>query len=271
MPSADGSLPEKSSVRVHITRPKIAFVHNASKNAANRLKSKVKQMKLSTGKKFYRGISHMEKSVRQRSRLLRVAVWFVVFFAALAVAGLVSEWINAASDMPNHRVVRLVVLGVANLFFIAFLASIAALFFWARLARSLPDLMGWHVQRPESEFRAVDAADGYTLDDYGEQEDRVFGELDSYIAQSWSTQSVGTYNRFNSQSVCNPANILDCNWNRTHIAKAENPIGGVLLLHGLSDSPYSLRRWDNGCMPKAIPSSGSACPDTEPIRECLPR
>ena len=183
----------------------------------------------------------MGQTVQQRSRLLRVAVWGVVFLAALAAVGLVLEWINVTRGMPGHRVIRLVLWGAANLIFTGCLAAIAALYLWARMARSLPDLMPWHVQKPESEFRAVDAADGYTLDDYREQEDRVFGELDSYIAQSWSTQSAGAYNRFSPQSVCNPETIVDRNWNRTHIATAANPVGGALLLHGLSDSPYSLR------------------------------
>ena len=74
-------------------------------------------------------------------------------------------------------------MGVANLFFTVVLATIAALYLWARMTRSLPDLKGWHVQKPESEFRAADAADGYSLDDYQRQEDRVFEELNSYIAQ----------------------------------------------------------------------------------------
>ncbi len=183
----------------------------------------------------------MGPTVQQRTRLLRVAVCVVLLVAILAVAGLVLEWINVIQGMPIHRVARLVVLGAANLLFTACLAATAALYYWTRMARSLPDLKGWHVQKPESEFRAVDAADGYTLDDYREQENRVFAELDAYIAQSWSTQAAVTYNRFNPRSVCNPANVGDRNWNRTHIEKAANPVGGALLLHGLSDSPYSLR------------------------------
>ena len=183
----------------------------------------------------------MGHTVQQRSQLIRVAVYVVLFLAILTVAGLVLEWIDVIRGMPIYRGARLLVLGAANLLFTVCLAATAALYYWTRMARSLPDLKNWHVQKPESEFRAVDATDDYTLDDYREQEDCVFAELDAYIAQSWSKQAAVTYNRFNPRSVCHPANVDDRNWNRTHITKAANPIGGALLLHGLSDSPYSLR------------------------------
>jgi alpha-beta hydrolase superfamily lysophospholipase len=187
----------------------------------------------------------MAPTVQQRSRLLRITVWFVVVLAALTVVGLVFEWINLTRGMPdrgwNFGVLRLALLGLANLMFTALLAAVLALFSWARMARTLPDLQGWHIEKPESEFRASDVSDGYTLDDYRDQEDCVFSELEAYITRSWSQQSPGDYSRFNPQSVCNPETIMDRNWNCTHVSEAANPIGGVLLLHGLSDSPYSLR------------------------------
>ncbi len=187
----------------------------------------------------------MSQTVKQRSLLIRFALWAVLILSALALVGLISEWINFIRSMPGDRwrypVIRLVLLGIANLIFTAVLASIGALYLWVRMARSLPDLKGWHVQKPESEFCAADLESGYTFDDYREQEDRVFKELDAYIAGPWLNQSLGAYSRFIPESVCNPETIVDRNWNRTHLLKAANPLGGVLLLHGLSDSPYSLR------------------------------
>ena len=187
----------------------------------------------------------MSPTVRQRSRLLRLGLWAALSLAVLALIGLVFEWINFTRAMPepgwSMPVIRLVLLGVTNLIFAAFLATIVLLTLWARMARSLPELKAWHTEKPESEFRMADARDDYTLDDYRQQEDRVFAELDSHIHGSWSNQAPGNYSRFNPQSVCNPETIVDRNWNRTHIVDADNPIGGALLLHGLSDSPYSLR------------------------------
>ena len=48
-------------------------------------------------------------------------------------------------------------------------------------------------------------------------------------------------NRFASGSLSDP-NVWQYNWNRTFILEPRGtPVGGVLLLHGLTDSPYSLR------------------------------
>lgn len=187
----------------------------------------------------------MGQTLQQRSYLLRFAVIVVTLLAALAVVGQVFEWINLSRVITdregNHRFMRLALLGALNLVFTAGLAAVAALYLWAKTAHALPNLQGWHLEMPESEFRAADASDDYTLDDYLKQEDRVFAELDSYLRGSWSKQSAGAYCRFHPDSICNPATILDRNWNRSYVLHAANPIGGVLLLHGLSDSPYSLR------------------------------
>ena len=48
-------------------------------------------------------------------------------------------------------------------------------------------------------------------------------------------------NRFAPGSLSDP-NVWQYNWNRTFILEPRGtPVGGVLLLHGLTDSPYSLR------------------------------
>lgn len=184
-------------------------------------------------------------TVTKRSKLLRLAMGLLLIGAALAPVWLTYEWYDFAKSMPdrgwNFQVYRIIGLVVANLIFTAILAIMAILFLWVRLANSLPDLQGWHLQKPESEFRASDAIDGYSLDDYLEQEDRVFKELDSYINGPWAGHSHGDYSRYHLDSVCNPETIVDRNWNRSHVLRAPKPIGGVLLVHGLSDSPYSLR------------------------------
>ncbi|WP_419194324.1 alpha/beta hydrolase [Novipirellula herctigrandis] len=181
----------------------------------------------------------------KRSKLLRLAMWLLLIGAALAPVWLIYEWYDFAKSMPdrgwNFQVYRIIGLVVANLIFSAILATMAILFLWVRLAKSLPDLQGWHLQKPESEFRASDAIDGYSFNDYLAQEDRVFQELDAYINGPWASHSPGDYSRYHQDSVCNPATIADRNWNRSHVLRAANPIGGVLLIHGLSDSPYSLR------------------------------
>jgi alpha-beta hydrolase superfamily lysophospholipase len=121
------------------------------------------------------------------------------------------------------------------------LATVAFLYGWARFARALPELQGWHRQAPAAEFRAADARPGYTFDDYLKQEAEVFKQLDALVAGPWQTEAVGEFDRFRSGSVANPEKTLDRNWNRSFVLQAAQPIGGVLLVHGLSDSPYSMR------------------------------
>lgn len=187
----------------------------------------------------------MSQTIQQRSRLLRLAVTLALFLTGLAVIGLIFEWINFTRASSHHpfdlRGIRLILLGTTNLVFAGFLAAIVALYFWARMARSLPDLKPWHLESPVSEFRATDATAEYTLNDFLKQEERVFGELEEYIAGPWAAHSSGAYSRFHPQSACNPKTAADRNWNRTQVEESADPIGGVLLLHGLSDSPYSLR------------------------------
>ena len=69
----------------------------------------------------------------------------------------------------------------------------------------------------------------------------MFHELDALVTGPWAAQVDGRFCRFGVNSICNPARLLDRNWNRTYVLKSPNPVGGALLLHGLSDSPYSLR------------------------------
>ena len=75
------------------------------------------------------------------------------------------------------------------------------------------------------------------------RKNRVFDELDAFIAGPWADDKHGDYSRYHADSVCNPDTIVDRNWNRSHVLKADNPVGGVLLMHGLSDAPYSLRTY----------------------------
>jgi len=143
--------------------------------------------------------------------------------------------------VPRRRLIRWIGFVVFNLVLMAVIAAGALLYGWARFARALPELRGWHRQAPAAEFHAADARPGYTFEDYRKQESEVFQQLDALVAGPWKTEAVGAYDRFRVGSVCNPETTLDRNWNRSFVLKAPTPIGGVLLVHGLSDSPYSLR------------------------------
>jgi len=147
--------------------------------------------------------------------------------------------------MPLHaarrQLFRLLLLSAAFIVLLAFVGAGGVVFAWTRFAQGLPELQGWHTHAPKSEFQASDAKPGYTFADYLKQEDKVFAELDSMMKSDWSPKVVGRFSRYKVDSVCNPENILDRNWNRTFVSEAKDPVGGALLVHGLSDAPYSLR------------------------------
>jgi alpha-beta hydrolase superfamily lysophospholipase len=187
----------------------------------------------------------MNNSITKRSILLRLVIWTALLCAIAAPIWLSFECYRYFQSMPGGvwdlRVARIGGLLIANLIFTAVVAIMLILYLWVRMAKSLPDLQGWHLERPESEFCASDAVPGYTLDDYLAQEDRVFRELDALV-ESWKNELHGRFSRFDANSICNPDTVVDRNWNRSYVLPVPNPKGGVLLVHGLSDSPYSLRK-----------------------------
>jgi alpha-beta hydrolase superfamily lysophospholipase len=103
-------------------------------------------------------------------------------------------------------------------------------------ARRMPDLQPWHEYRLEPDFRATDVDE--TFESYLAREQRVFRSLDAHVQANRS--ETRTYNRFVSESPVDPAQFTP-NWNRTFVLDPGRPRGAALLLHGLSDSPYSLR------------------------------
>jgi alpha-beta hydrolase superfamily lysophospholipase len=108
------------------------------------------------------------------------------------------------------------------------------------LQEQRPDLMPWHKAVLDAEFRAADAAGYRGFDDYLQQEERLFGQLQHEVYDRVETTEQTPFNRYATNSLLNPQNHRQ-NWNRTFVLEPERPVGGVLMLHGLSDSPYSMR------------------------------
>jgi alpha-beta hydrolase superfamily lysophospholipase len=105
-------------------------------------------------------------------------------------------------------------------------------------ARSLPDLEVWHRPPPLADFREENAGEGF-----GEllaREATLFDELERRVRAGGRGDPAATFSRYNPESPSNPAN-QPRNWNRSFELAPETPVGGALLLHGLSDSPYSVR------------------------------
>jgi len=143
--------------------------------------------------------------------------------------------------MRHHAILRWAARVAALLLLAAACMAAGVLYGWTHVARALPPLQGWHLQAPPSEFVAADARPGYDFEAYRRQEARVFGELDELVNGPWAREALGRFNRFRAASACNPATLFDTNWNRTFMLESPSPAGGALLLHGLSDSPYTMR------------------------------
>ncbi len=97
----------------------------------------------------------------------------------------------------------------------------------------------WHDLRPDAEFTAGKAAAVRDLDGYRRLEQELFDQTAAELARR--VTRFPSLSRFAPGSPTSPARF-DRDWNRTfELGPAGELRGEALLLHGLSDSPYSLR------------------------------
>ncbi len=121
---------------------------------------------------------------------------------------------------------------------LAILATIVAVRAWD--ARRPPGLKPWHRFAPPSELTARDLTDSFTLDDYLKREDAVFREVETHIERSLAPEDRSATNRYDPDGLLSPRRFSR-DWNRSFELVPETIRGGALLLHGLTDSPYSMR------------------------------
>jgi alpha-beta hydrolase superfamily lysophospholipase len=103
---------------------------------------------------------------------------------------------------------------------------------------SRPDLKVWHKADLDEEFTATSGIAEFT--EYVKLEDKLFRQLKEEVDDLVDPADRHLLNRFNQGSMSDPSRWQK-NWNRTFELSHETPKAGVLLLHGMSDSPYSLR------------------------------
>jgi len=116
-----------------------------------------------------------------------------------------------------------------------FLVLIAVFIYYLE---SRPDLHVWHEEILDEEFQAGSPVQD--LEAYLALEERLFAQLDAQVYDQIIPEQHQAVNRYHRGSLSDPSR-WPTNWNRTYELDAEAPELGVLLLHGMSDSPYSLR------------------------------
>jgi alpha-beta hydrolase superfamily lysophospholipase len=121
------------------------------------------------------------------------------------------------------------------------LLVVAAVGLALRSYRSLqgPELQPWHTFVPvELGAEALDAADWPA---YLVREQQVFESVQSNVTRQLDADQRVPYNRYFVDSPVFPGRFRH-DWNRSYVMEpASAPTGAVVLLHGLTDSPYSLR------------------------------
>ena len=107
-------------------------------------------------------------------------------------------------------------------------------------ARNKADLEVWHTVELNGEFRAGNGVT--TLEEYLQNEERLFRELEQKITLEVEQSDRNELNRFARGSRSYP-DRNGKNWNRSEVQIPDEIRGGILLLHGMTDSPYSLRHF----------------------------
>jgi alpha-beta hydrolase superfamily lysophospholipase len=102
-----------------------------------------------------------------------------------------------------------------------------------------PPLESWHTHVPtELNAAELDKADWA---DYLRAEHEIFDDLREEISQKLPEQDRVLFNRYFEGSPVYPGRF-DQDWNRSFVLEPDGePVGAAVLLHGLTDAPYSLR------------------------------
>ncbi len=128
------------------------------------------------------------------------------------------------------QIAKVLVYGLIGAF--AVLLVVAVYFLESR-----PELKVWHTVELDEEF-TVDSG-VTTFEEYLALEDRLFEQLERRVCDRLEEGDRRLINRFHRGSMSDPQRF-ERDWNRTWERSVEEPRAGVLLLHGMSDSPYSL-------------------------------
>lgn len=140
--------------------------------------------------------------------------------------------LTAATSRQLLRWLRRLVVTVVGL------ALAIALGFTLFAVSALPPLQPWHRTVLDAEFSAARHAD-LDFAGYQQLEERLFAELHTVVGRWEPTEAL-------LQSRFHPAGMpqllaAGAPFNRSYRLPVERPRGAALLIHGLTDSPYSMK------------------------------
>ncbi len=101
-----------------------------------------------------------------------------------------------------------------------------------------PDLRVWHQANLDEEFSAGSQVE--TFAGYIALEERLFAQLQNEVYDKVDPGEKRQLNRYSPSGLSDPTR-WKTDWNRSFEMSRQNPNAGVLLIHGMSDSPYSMR------------------------------
>jgi alpha-beta hydrolase superfamily lysophospholipase len=104
--------------------------------------------------------------------------------------------------------------------------------------RRHPDLKPWHELIPD-DVDAGELGDDFTLERWLRREDEVLAQVDA-LERELARDEQTPVNRYFPSSMTHYSR-LGRNWNRTFELEPLEVRGGAVLVHGLTDSPYSMR------------------------------
>jgi alpha-beta hydrolase superfamily lysophospholipase len=106
-------------------------------------------------------------------------------------------------------------------------------------AHRAPDLQPWHTFVPDELSRKELAKADWNA--YLAAEEAVFAQVREQVTERLEPEDETPSNRYFEGSPIYPGRF-ETDWNRSYILEpAGRPTGAVVFLHGLTDSPYSLR------------------------------
>jgi alpha-beta hydrolase superfamily lysophospholipase len=102
-----------------------------------------------------------------------------------------------------------------------------------------PDLKPWHTAQLKGEYHQQLGLSHFS--EYLALEEGLFAQLDSqFYGKNTASEILKTsINRYDKDSLAAPSRF-DINWNRSYEWPNKEADFGLLLLHGMSDSPYAL-------------------------------